>query len=103
MKKWKAAEQLDQKLFNTTGQRGSGNQDHYPTDSFSDDFAVETKQTDKGSYSLSVDKWIKLCNEAAVLDAKDGRLRIPIMSLHIKGKHLVVLSYEDVQHLYHSI
>lgn len=97
MRKWQKAEKKDAKLFNATRQIASGRFDHHPGDSFSDDFTIETKQTDKGSYSISLERWFKLVDESAVLNDKDKRDRTPIMSLHIKNQHLVVLGYEDFQ------
>jgi hypothetical protein len=96
-KKWQKAEKKDAKLFGASNQRGSGNQDHYPTDAVSDQFAIETKQTEKGSYSISLKKWQKLVEETAILNQKDGKNRIPILSLHISSHHLVVLDYEDFE------
>lgn len=97
MKNWEKAEKKDTKLFGSKRQRGSGNQDHYPTDSISDDFAVETKYTDKGSYSISTKTWNKLAEEVVVLNTKDKKNRIPVLSIHLGNKHLVVLDYEDLE------
>lgn len=97
--KWREAEKKDTKLFHSSPQRGSGNQDHFPGDSVSDNFVIETKQTEKKSYSLSVEKWQKLVEETALLNSKDNKLRAPIMSLHISSQHLVVLSFEDFEYL----
>lgn len=96
---WQIAEAKDSKLFRSKRQRGSGNQDHHPTDSYSDTYAIETKFTTKESYSINLDKWIKLENECAVLNQKDNKLRVPLISLHLQNKHLIVLSYEDFKYL----
>ena len=98
-KKWRKAEVKDTKLFQSKKQRGSGNQPHYPTDSFSDTFAIETKYTDKKSYSITLAKWHKLVEETVVLNQKDKLLRSPLLSIHLPGKHLVVLEYEDLERL----
>lgn len=95
MKTWQRTEKKDAKLFGTHQQKGSGSLDHYPTDSFSDDFGVETKQTDKKSYSISTETWTKLRNEVALLDRKDKGNRSPLLSLHIGDLHLVVMEYGD--------
>jgi hypothetical protein len=98
-KKWEKAEIKDTKLFGTRKQRGSGNQPHYPTDSFSDRLAIETKYTDKQSYSISLVKWHKLTEETATLNQKDNKLRVPVFSIHLGDTHLVVLAYEDLEYL----
>jgi hypothetical protein len=97
MKKWQKAEKKDAKLFGARNQRGSGRDDHYPSDAVSDDFAIETKHTDKASYSVSLERWFKLVEESATLNQKDNKNRAPLMSLHIRDQHLVVLSYADFQ------
>lgn len=94
-KSWSQAEKKDSKLFRTKLQRGSGNQDHHPTDSTSDTFAIETKFTSKESYSISKKTWNKLVEETAQLNAKDNKLRVPVLSLHIDKLHLVVLEYDE--------
>lgn len=94
-KSWKEAEKKDAKLFETTLQPYSGRMDHYPSDSTSDFLAVDTKHTSRKSYSISIATWTKLCNETASLNDKDNGKRIPLLSLHIAEKHLVVLDVED--------
>lgn len=96
-KKWQKAEKLDEKRFGAKRQRGSGNTDHYPADNVNDLFAIETKQTDKGSYSISIERWLKLVEETAVLNSKDKKLRIPLMSVHLNNLHLCVISFEDLR------
>lgn len=96
MKKWQKAEKQDAKRFGAKQQRGSGVTDHYPTDAVSDVFGIETKQTEKRSYSVSVERWQKLVEETAFLNEKDGKLRVPLMSVHIRDLHLCVLSFEDL-------
>jgi hypothetical protein len=99
MHEWQRSEKKDAKLFHTKQQRGSGNQTFYPTDSTSDTLAVETKHTNTNSFTITKAKWTKLCNETADLDAKDGRLRTPILSIHLGDMHLVVLDVEDYKKL----
>lgn len=98
-KKWQKAEKKDSKLFKTKQQGMSGRGDHYPTDSFSSTIAIDTKTTQKKSYSLTLNTWNKLCEETAILDAKDGNTRTPILSIYLGDQHLVVLSYEDYERL----
>lgn len=92
---WRQSEKADEKNFGTKRQRGSGNSDFYPTDSVSESKAVETKQTDKKNYSLSLKTWQKLVNETALLNDKDNGNRVPMLSIHLRGRHLVVLDFED--------
>lgn len=99
MKNWEKAEKKDAKAFDTTLQKGSGRVDHYPTDSFSNEYAIDSKYTDKKSYSVSLKTWNKLCEEAVQLDTKDHKNRIPLLSLHVRDTHLVVLSFEDFDRL----
>jgi len=89
MKKWVKKEKLDEKLFGGHRQKGSGNTWSAPGDVKTDKFLIDSKQTDKKSYSVSLATWDKLYEEA--LFSK----RLPILSLQIQNIELVVLDKED--------
>lgn len=89
LNKWSGKEKKDAKDFNGYRQKGSGNFWAKPGDVKTDKFLIEAKQTDKKSYSITLKTWDKLYEEALF------SFRIPILSLLIKDKELVVLSKED--------
>ena len=89
MKKWVKKEKSDEKVFDGRRQRGSGNRWYAPGDVKTDRFLIDSKQTDKKSYSISMKTWDKLYEEA--LFAK----RLPVLSLQIQDIELVVLDKED--------
>ena len=89
MKKWKKKEQKDSEDFEGKLIRGSGNQWSRPGDSKSDRFLIESKQTEKKSYSISLKTWQKISDEALF------NFRLPLLSLQIKDIELVVLSKQD--------
>ena len=89
MKPWKKKERNDSHDFKSKPVRGSGNKWYRPGDSKTEQFLIESKQTEKNSYSLNIFKWEKISNEALF------SFRIPLMSIKIKNTDLVVLSKED--------
>lgn len=89
MKKWEKKEKLDAKAFGGRRQKGSGNYWSSPGDVKAEDFLIDSKQTDKASYSISKKTWDKLYEEALF------SYRYPILSLIIQDLELVVLSKED--------
>lgn len=89
MKPWKKKEKSDSKDFKSKPTKGSGNKWYHPGDSKNKYFLIESKQTNKDSYSLNIYKWGKIADEALF------SFRIPIMSIKIKDTELVVLSKED--------
>lgn len=61
------------------------------TSSFSDsDFLIENKYTDKASYSLKKETWLKIQKEAI-----RENMRIPMMQIDIQDTSLVVLNKQD--------
>lgn len=54
-----------------------------------DDFLVEAKITERGSYGVRRDIWEKIRREAIL----DGRT--PVLALEIQGRRLAVLDWED--------
>ena len=89
LNKWRGKEKKDAKDFGGYRQKGSGNFWSKPGDVKTDKFLIDSKQTDKQSYSITLKTWDKLYKEALF------SFRIPILSLLIKDKELVVLSKED--------
>lgn len=89
MKKWQKKEKSDAKEFGGYVQKGSGNTWSAPGDVKTDRFLIDSKQTDKKSYSVSIKTWDKLYEEA--LFAK----KLPILSLKIQDVEVVVLDKED--------
>lgn len=93
MKKWVKKEKKDAKDFLGQRQKGSGNYWAKPGDVKSDTFLIDSKQTDKPSYSVTKKTWDKLYEEALF------SYRIPLLSLIIQDLELVVLSKEDFMKL----
>jgi len=89
MKKWVKKEKSDEKAFDGRRQKGSGNQWYAPGDVKTDRFLIDSKDTSKKSYSITIKTWDKLYEEA--LFAK----RLPVLSLKIQNVELVVLDKED--------
>jgi hypothetical protein len=89
MKEWKKKETADAREFGGKLTKGSGNRWYNPSDSKSNKFLIESKQTDKDSYSLNIYKWMKISDEALF------SFRLPLLSIKIKNLELVVLSKED--------
>lgn len=93
MKKWEKKEKEDSKVFSGKRVKGSGNYWARPGDVKSKDFLIDSKQTDKASYSISKKTWDKLYEEALF------SYRYPVLSLIIQDLELVVLAKEDFLHL----
>lgn len=89
MKKWERKEKKDSKDFNGQRQKGSGNYWGKPGDVKTDKFLIDSKQTEKNSYSINYETWDKIYEEALFT------FRIPLLSIIIKDLELVVLSKED--------
>lgn len=89
MKKWELKEKSDAKTFGGRRVKGSGNQWSAPGDVKTDTFLIDSKQTEKNSYSISLKTWDKLCSEALF------SYRIPLLSIQIKDKELIVMEKED--------
>ena len=89
MKKWKQKELKDRKDFRGKSIRGSGNQAFHPGDIKSDQFLIESKQTDKQSYSISLKTWTKIYDEALF------SFKLPLLSIQIQDVELVVLDKQD--------
>lgn len=90
MKKWEKKEKQDGKDFGGKRQKGSGNFWAKPGDVKSENLLIDSKQTDKKSYSISKKTWDKLYEEALF------SYRIPVLSLQIQDLELVVLSKGDL-------
>lgn len=89
MKKWEKKEKSDAKTFSGKRVPGSGNGWSKPGDVKSAKFLVDSKQTEKKSYSISRETWDKLYEEALF------SYRIPLLSLIIQDLELVVIAKED--------
>lgn len=90
MKQWEKKEKNDAKFFGGKRVKGSGNSWYAPGDVNTENFLIDSKQTDLLSYSVSKKTWNKLAEEAAFAGGK-----IPMLSLKIGKIELVVLSKED--------
>lgn len=93
MKKWELKEVSDAKSFGGKRVKGSGNKWNAPGDVKTDTFLIDSKQTEKKSYSISLKTWDKLCSEALF------SYRIPLLSIQIKDKELIVMEKGDFQKL----
>lgn len=88
-KPWQLKEIKDANDFGGSVNKASGSLWYKPGDVSTDKFLIDSKQTDKKSYSISLKTWNKLFDEALF------SFRIPILSLEIQDKELVVLDKED--------
>ena len=93
MKRWQLKEKNDAKAIGGKVVRGSGSRWYIPGDSRSDSYLVESKHTDKGSYSLNRKKLQKVYNEALLV------YKISLFMIQIKDMNLVVMFEEDWQTL----
>ena len=95
-KRWEMKEISDTKAFGGRRVKGSGNRWYAPGDTKSAVWLTDSKQTDKGSYSVSLKTWQKLSDEALF------SYRLPMLSLQIKDLELVVIEKSDFLKLFPS-
>lgn len=88
-RKWELKEKSDAKEFTGKRVKGSGNRWYSPGDVKTNEFLIDSKQTDKKSYSLNIDTLDKLYEEALF------SYRIPLLSIKIQDKEIIVLFKED--------
>ncbi len=93
MKTWREKEKRDEKFFEGKRTRGSGNQWYSPGDTRTDKFLIESKHTDKKSYSLNKAKLQKIASEALFV------YKIPLMSIRIQDLEVIVVFKEDWNNL----
>lgn len=93
MQKWKQKENKDAKDFGGRRHKGSGNYWAKPGDVSNEDFLIDSKQTDKASYSISEKTWDHLYEQALFSH------RLPMLSIQINKLELVVLSKDDFMKL----
>jgi hypothetical protein len=89
MKNWELKEDHDAKTIKGRKNRGSGNRWYNPGDSRSDNFLVESKFTERKSYSLNRNRIQKICNEALLV------FKIPLFMVQIQDLEVVVMMKED--------
>lgn len=94
MKKWEKKELDDAKDFGGKLQIGSGRTWKNKLDVKTDDYLIEAKCTEKKSYSLKLDLWMKVMRAAV----REGRT--PILSLRFERENqkpidLVILDKND--------
>jgi hypothetical protein len=91
VKKWIIKERDDAEAFQGKRTKGSGNQWANRGDVKTPYYLIEDKTTDKKSYSITIETWKKIWEEA-VLSKK-----IPILSIKFNknGDELIVLSKND--------
>lgn len=92
-KKWQLKEKDDAKTINGKRVKGSGNRWYNPGDIRSETYLVESKQTDKASYSLSRKKLDKIYEEALFA------FKTPVFSIRIQDMDVVVMFKEDWEKL----
>src|ERR1700683_4185694 len=90
LKNWKKKERKDAKDFGGKLQPNSGTRWNLPSDVLSDNFCIDSKRTDRRSYSVSLTTWNKLCEEAAW-----NAERIPVLSVDISGTELCIVGKDD--------
>lgn len=88
-KPWQIKEINDAKEFGGSVNKSSGNQWYKPGDVTTDLFLIDSKQTEKKSYSISIKTWEKLYGEALF------SFKIPFLSLKMKNTELIVLDKND--------
>lgn len=93
MKQWEKKEKKDSKDFGGSRQRSSGSTWFAPGDVKTDKFLIDSKFTEKNSYSLNKQTLDKIYEEALFQD------RIPMLSLDIAGTEVVVVFKEDFLNL----
>lgn len=94
--KWRKSEDKIAKEFKGKRVRGSGNQTFHPGDVKTDQFLIENKITQKKSYSLSMQVLNKIYEEALF------SFRIPLISIKIQEKEIVIMFKEDFLSLINS-
>lgn len=91
--KWKLHEDTIAKDLNGKKNKGSGNSWAHPGDIKTSEFLIEAKRTEKKSYSITLETWNKIEEEALF------SFRIPILALNIQDTELIALSKEDFLNL----
>lgn len=89
-KKWERKESKDAKDFGGRRVKASGSLWYAPGDVKTDKFLIDSKFTEKKSYSVSLKTWDKLFEEALF------SFKIPMLSLQIQEKELVVMEKDDL-------
>jgi hypothetical protein len=89
MEKWKKKEKKDSQDFLGKRTKASGNQWSAPGDVKTSDFLIDSKQTDRKSFSVTYEMWNKIEEEALF------QFRYPMLSIQLQDKEIVVLSKED--------
>ena len=92
-KRWERKEISDSKSFHGKRVNASGAKWWKPGDVVGAKFLFECKFTEKKSYSLNIDKWRKISDEALF------KFLFPAMSIKIQDTELVVLSKQDFEAL----
>ena len=90
---WEQLEKLDAKRFGGRQQIGSGITWSAPGDVRTEKFLIDSKFTEKKSYSVSKKTWDKLYEEALF------EYRIPILSIRIQDLDLCLVDTQDLLNL----
>ena len=90
---WKKKEKSDQKSFGGRKSRGSGNYWAQPGDIKSENFLIDSKYTKHKSYSISIENWEKISDEALF------SFRLPLLSIKMQDTEVVILSKSDFLNL----
>ena len=90
-KAWETKEKKDAKVFNGKRMPRSGGFWSAKGDIKSEKYLIESKQTTKRSFSVSIDLWKKIEREALLSN------RIPLLSIEMgkEKQELIVLSCDD--------
>lgn len=91
MKRWQKKENKDADIFEGKRTPRSGGFWAFPGDVKSDQFLIDSKATDKKSYSVNRKNWKKIEHEAL----KSGRIPILSISITNEGLDLVILDRND--------
>lgn len=86
---WQKKEIRDAKDFGAYVTKASGRVWNDPGDSQNKDWLIESKYTDKKSYSVSLKTWKKLEKQALIA------FRLPLLSVQMQDTEVVVLDKED--------
>jgi hypothetical protein len=86
---WKKKERNDAKDFGGRQTKASGSQWFQPGDVRTSKYLIDSKYTDKMSYTITKKIWDKIYEEALF------SYRTPMLSVQIQDLELVILSKED--------
>jgi len=86
---WEKKEKRDAVDFNAQATKASGRTWSDKGDVKNNDWLIDSKYTEKKSYSVSLKTWDQLCEQALI------SFRKPLLSVEIQGHEVVVVDKDD--------